>query len=652
MRNGLFLLCSFTTVAAVATAQQPVSTDWLPTPVMHEVHDAFKSASAVNILDARFIEYKAEGNDFFHYSTVHQIIKVKDDAGIEQNNKVFIYKPRYGEILDIKARSILPGGKVINLDPQVVKETEKDGSTFKQFAMDGLEKNAEIEYSYVIKRNVQLFSSETFQDTYTPCQLAVFRLTTPAHLEFSTKGYNGFIIQTDTVMGEKRVTTGTASDLKELADEKYAFQRQYLARVDYKLSYNKNNSSIVRLYTWKEFAKKAYPMYTGISSKEEKVLNQLAGKITIAGNATPAEKILAVEDYVKNNINIDKDLISEDADDINKIILTNSANEKGATRLLAGIYTKLNIPFHLVFVNKRSSYPLDEELENWDLANDVLLYFTQTGKFLQPGDVSYRYPYVSPLIAGTRGLFLKETTIGTLKTAIGSFKQIGMEPVENSYYNLEADVRLNEARDTALVKMKQMLGGYAAADYRPVYRFLSQEKQNDLNKEMLKLQGNSNEISNVKVENTALTDGFYQKPLVISGDVKTVELMETAGKKILLKVGEVIGMQTEMYQEKPRQLPVELSYAHTLNRKITVHIPEGYAVKNADDLKFNIAYTAGSNTTMGFVSSYTTEGDAITVSIAETYNELRYPLADFDNFKKVINAAADFNKVVLVLEKK
>ncbi len=36
----------------------------------------------------------------------------------------------------------------------------------------------------------------------------------------------------------------------------------------------------------------------------------------------------------------------------------------------------------------------------------------------------------------------------------------------------------------------------------------------------------------------------------------------------------------------------------------------------------------------------------------ETYHEIKYPLGLFETFKKVINAAADFNKVVLVLEKK
>ena len=40
------------------------------------------------------------------------------------------------------------------------------------------------------------------------------------------------------------------------------------------------------------------------------------------------------------------------------------------------------------------------------------------------------------------------------------------------------------------------------------------------------------------------------------------------------------------------------------------------------------------------------------VDVMETYAQLRYELSEFETFKKVINAAADFNKVVLVLEKK
>ncbi len=36
----------------------------------------------------------------------------------------------------------------------------------------------------------------------------------------------------------------------------------------------------------------------------------------------------------------------------------------------------------------------------------------------------------------------------------------------------------------------------------------------------------------------------------------------------------------------------------------------------------------------------------------EEYRRVSYPLSQYEDFKKVINASADFNKVVLVLQKK
>ncbi|MEI9957560.1 MAG: hypothetical protein WDM90_14975 [Ferruginibacter sp.] len=48
-----------------------------------------------------------------------------------------------------------------------------------------------------------------------------------------------------------------------------------------------------------------------------------------------------------------------------------------------------------------------------------------------------------------------------------------------------------------------------------------------------------------------------KKPLTIEADITTADLLEVAGKKILVKLGEVIGPQEEMYQEKARQLPLQ-----------------------------------------------------------------------------------------------
>ena len=52
-----------------------------------------------------------------------------------------------------------------------------------------------------------------------------------------------------------------------------------------------------------------------------------------------------------------------------------------------------------------------------------------------------------------------------------------------------------------------------------------------------------------------------------------------------------------------------------------------------------------------FQSDYTIKDNILEISIKEYYKEIFAPLARYEDFRKVINASADFNKVTLVLEK-
>ena len=156
----------------------------------------------------------------------------------------------------------------------------------------------------------------------------------------------------------------------------------------------------------------------------------------------------------------------------------------------------------------------------------------------------------------------------------------------------------------------------------------------------------------IKVENKEMLSGYKNLPLNIYGTIKTVDLIETAGKNILIKIGEVIGTQAQMYQENKRKLPIILSYPHALDRTIRFTVPKGYRIKNAKDLAIHVTDKNASGTeTMGFTSTYTLNGQELTINLHEFYKSIYYDINMIDVFKNVINAAADFNKVVLVLEK-
>ncbi len=625
-------------------------TEWSEQPAMHAVHAAFDSMSAVGILDDRKLEIKKDKQALYTYYTDHSIFKVRNDRGIELYNKVYIYMPPNAELVSLKARTILPSGKVLNIDILKVKEMVEEGKRYKLFAAEGLEKNAELEYQYTLKRDFNLFGSETMQSSRVPYQESHFTLITPEHLRYSAKGYNGYAVSTDSLINGRRIITGYANDIARMEEEKYAYSSPYLKRVEYKLSYNTSANPDTRLYTWKEFGKKAFAVYTTATEKEQKAVANLAKSIRFTGNEE-AGRIIAVEEHIKSNINIDEGLLSEDAEDIEKILKHKAANHKGTARLFAVLFDQLAIPYQLVFPADRDSYPIDEELENWNRADEVLFYFPALGKYLSPTSVSFRYPFIPFNLAATRGIFLKGTRIGDFRTAIASFNEVAMEPFEQHTHNLEAEVSLlNE--DTLLVRCRQLFTGYGAAGLRPAYAYLPKDKLEEFNKGVVQAVINSNNISHIVVENAAFSDVAGNKPLVIAADIKTADLVEKAGNRLLVKIGEVIGEQTEMYQDKPRQLPVELAYPHALSRQITFHIPDGYTVQNAADLNLNIVEKEGDTVTLGFTSSYTQNGNDLVIRVEETYHNIRYPLEAFEKFRQVINASADFNKIVLVLLKK
>jgi hypothetical protein len=106
-----------------------------------------------------------------------------------------------------------------------------------------------------------------------------------------------------------------------------------------------------------------------------------------------------------------------------------------------------------------------------------------------------------------------------------------------------------------------------------------------------------------------------------------------------------------MYREDDRMTDIENDYNRGYDRVIKVNLPEGYTIKNPDDVVLDVTYHDDGKMPYLFQSAYALENGVLTVTIKEYYKELYAPLARYEDYRKVINAAADFNKVTLVLEK-
>ena len=341
------------TIAAVFTGIPLMAQDlrfslnWEEKPIIQTVHNPFKTESAVVLLDGRLLEYIDDSKlGVISNYTMHKLVKIKDEKGIELFSKVYVPVANGSEVLSIKARTISAGGKVVELPQAKFLDVEEEGVRFKKFAFEGMEKGGEVEFIYTIKRPGTFFGIEYYQSSVAT-QRAEFLLAIPSRLVFSVKGYHHFEIDRDTVINEKRIVTATQDDIPSLENEKYSASAAHAENIQYKLSYNNSKDKNVRLFTWNELAKNVYSSYTTFTEKEEKAAQSFLTGINIPSGASETDKIVLIEDYIKNNINTDDDISGDDAAVLDKVVKSKNADYSGTYRLYIALFTKLNITYQI-----------------------------------------------------------------------------------------------------------------------------------------------------------------------------------------------------------------------------------------------------------------------------------------------------------------
>ena len=182
-RSHKYLFCCLF-FSLSASAQSTTDEDWDLKPVMHKVDSQFATAEAVIINDDIKLEYKEVDKKAWTYRTLHRTVKVLDDKGIETFNKMNFPSYEGIDIIVLKARTVLPDGRIIEVTRDKFKTSKgEDGSSELVFAMEGVEKNAEVEYIYCYRKPFSVFGSEVFQYSI-PVLHASFQLAAPKRIVF------------------------------------------------------------------------------------------------------------------------------------------------------------------------------------------------------------------------------------------------------------------------------------------------------------------------------------------------------------------------------------------------------------------------------------------------------------------------------------
>jgi hypothetical protein len=644
-----FCTAAFCLVATMLSAKDFKPYEWEKDRSRYKLSEKDGSLSELILKQHTQYEYLFENDQFVMYSTIHRIIYVNNNEAVQKHNRIVISMGNAIELLDVKARAINKEGKAIYFDESNLKElkNEESGKAFKIFAIEGIEMGSEIEYYFIRKMRPSIFD-RVFLQFDVPVKSNSFLLTSPSHLKFDFKTYHNFPQVKEEVNSEMNVYLTQMSDVPALKTEAFSNFDPNRKRIEFKLAYNTARSQ-ARLYTWDEAAKTFYTLLTERSKDDEKALDKFVKTLGDNTSKKIDERIKEIESKIKTSIQVNKEGDAESLNSIAAILKVKLASHQGMTRLFLGVFDKLKIQCQPVITCSRENIKFDGEFDSWAFLDDYVLYFPETKQFLAPYVFECRYPLIQPELTAQKGLFIEPFEVGEVKSALSSIGEIPAADYSYNLDNLDIEVAFNEDLATNQIHQRREFGGYNASYFTPYYDMMSTDQRVGMIEQITKQTAPDAAITKWTANPIA---GGKSNNFLVDVDFRSSHFMEKAGPRILFKIGELIGPQIEMYRDDQRTAEVENDFNRMYDRTIRIQLPKGYQVKNPDDLKFNIAYTDKDQVPFLFKSDYTLKDNFLEVRVEEYYKQIYAPLSRYEDFRKVVNAAADFNKITLVLEKK
>ena len=666
--KGTFCIIYFllTSLFTSLFSQEHFKYDWDKNPALSILNETEKKEGTVVIKDKRIVEffYNEKGN-LSMYQTRHLRIKVNNDKSIEENNRVYIPMGEVVRLIDLKARSLGPDGKVKILDKNSIKivDNYENLGPFRIFAFEGAEVGSELEYLYTVEKNASLFGTEKAQSDDHKRQFE-FSLYSPENLIFEGKSYNGIPepVVAD-IENAKRSFHIKAFNLPGIKEERYSAYKAMLGRIEYKLAINLLRGN-TRTLTWNDAAERYYSAITYLGGdaktnseaqknrkKTEGVVAKYLKSVKVEKDATPEQKVREMESELNNN-SVIKEASGQGLDQPDKILVNKYGNALGMTRLFVEIFRQLKIENQIVITSDRTATFFDPDFDTWHYLDHFLMYFPGFDNYMAPGMPYSRLGVIPSEWMCHYGLFVtfeKPSANSKDPVPIAKINAIPCPSYKLSYDSMFVKIQFGPSLSSVTAEVKRSLSGFSAAGLQAVYNLIPSENQLETRESLLKFMGDDAKVSSSKVFN-ANDMMMGVKPFVLTGEVTLGTLLESAGDKTLFHVGMTIGPQVELYQERERRLPVENEYNRGYYREISFPVPDGYKITNLDALNMKVVCTYD-GTAAEFVSWYKQDGKMITVFIEENYREIRLPLEKFEDFRKVINAAADFNKITLFFER-
>jgi hypothetical protein len=645
---SLFIFC-----CTLLAGQEPEYSgySWSTFPPAKEIDTVKAVNGSVITLERRISEvYANKDNIFEEISIIHRKIRVTTHEAVNDFNKIYVPVSNVIEILDIRARFISPEGKITELPKESIHQVEnlENKGDYKSFAIEGAETGGEIEYYYKLRKKYDPYGTQVIQGEQPRTNVQVI-FVYPSKLEYQVKSYNGFPAfssRTDTLTG-KTWLQADAAVIPSLLSEKYAAYKANLMRYEFTLAYN-NFNSLFRTYSFSKISANLYGNIYELSKSEKSAVKSVIKKLKLMG-LDSRQKARKIEDWVKTEIAISEELTS--MPDIVQMIKLKQTTKSGALRIMVALLNEAGLNFELVATCDKSERTFDPDFNGFNFLDDYLIYYPELNQFILPENPVYRLGINPSAYQGSFGIFLHPITYGgKLKTLAYEIKRLPVDSYEKNADTMIVNLSLNLSKLNLNASIYRVFYGEWAASIQSFWSYMNEERHQNMISEIFNMGNINTTINSYKITHESQSD-IAVNPLQWNVDLTANSLVEQAGNDLIVKIGETIGEQSELYQETKRKLPIVVDAVHNYFRKLIFEIPTGYTISSISDLNMNVEMQNNGRLSCCFTSWYEVSGNKLVVYSCEYYTENDYPADRFEAFRKVINAAADFNKKTIILTK-
>jgi hypothetical protein len=576
-----FALCAFVQALAGGDDWRPIDPAELAskTPVVEKDADAEALFWEVHVSD------EVEGSTVRTVLTHYIRIKIFTERGRESQSKIDIPYLNSWKISDIAARTVTPDNRIIPLKKEDVFErtiVRESGLKIKakSFAMPGVEPGSIIEYRWREVRNDRLANYIRLQfQRDVPVQLVKYYIKPLSHPDFPygmrMQPFHG---KNTPFAKEKDGYYSTTMEKVRAFHEEPRMPPEDQVR-PWMLVYYTEDTKLEPAQYWKAKGKEFYEVFKSRTKMSDDVKKAAAEAIGDA--TTPEQKLERLFEFCRSKIkNINDAASGMTAEDRAKW----KENKSPADTLKRGMGTGQNIDFlfatmaiaagfdvHMANLADRGDiffdpgFPDDYFIKTYDIAvrvGDTWRFYDPASTYVQHGMLRWQEEGEDALISDP-----KEPT--WVKTS--------MSPPERSLEKRTGKFRLLED-GTLEGDVSIEYTGHSGADRKEYNDDDSPAQREETLRDSVKARMSTADISDIKIEN--VTDPI--KPFVYAYHVRVPGYAQRTGKRLFLQPAFFQHGLGPMFSASQRQYPVYFHYPWSEKDELTIELPAGFALDNAD----------------------------------------------------------------------